>query len=111
MYPDIKNIHIGQIIDARIKECGMTYAQFARRLCVERTTIYNLIRSKSIDTERLMRIGKILDFDFLRNVYLIESDTPPGILRIEVNGKAVLTDATKVNQIKITVTPSPGHTD
>lgn len=106
MYPDIKNIHIGQIIDARIKESGMTYAQFARLLCVERTTIYNIIRSKSIDTERLIRIGKILDFDFLRNVYLIENNTPPSnILRIEVNGKVVLTQQTTVNQITITVKP------
>ena len=107
MYPDIKNIHIGQLIDARIKECGMTYAQFARLLCVERTTIYNLIRSKSIDTERLMRIGRILNFDFLRNVYLFDNNAPSGNLKIEVNGKPLTLDQTQTTQIKITVNPTP----
>ncbi len=75
MYNDLAKIHIGQEIDSRIKERGLSYAEFARRLNVERTTVYNIIRSKSIDIDRLIRISDILGYDFLRAVYLKE--TPP----------------------------------
>lgn len=106
MYPDHKNIHIGQLIDARIKECGMTYAEFARHLCIERTTVYNIIRSKSIDTERLIHIGRILEYDFLRNVYLSSGDAsdPGKKLKIEINGKAIVTGESATGPIRITIT-------
>lgn len=102
MYPDCKDIHIGQLIAARIKECGMTYARFARQLCIERTTVYNIIRSKSIDTERLMRIGRILDYDFLREIYLSGSDTT-GTLKIEIDGKEISSIDTSACDIVISV--------
>lgn len=64
-----KKIHIGQLIDGQIKRRGMSYAHFARQLHCDRTTVYNIIRAKSIDTDRLMRISDILDYDFIGNVY------------------------------------------
>lgn len=78
MYPDLSDIHIGEIIGARIRQCGMSYAEFARRLCIDRTTVYGILKAKSIDVERLVRIGRILDYDFLTNVYLRGSAQDPG---------------------------------
>lgn len=106
MYKDIKNIHIGELIDARIRECGMSYAEFARHLCLERTTVYNIVRSKSIDIERLIRISDILGYDFLRNVYMspIEHATPA--MNIEINGKEIYTDGAESCEIRISVKPS-----
>lgn len=106
MYPDFKNIHIGQLIDARIKKRGMTYAEFARHLCIERTTVYNIIRSKSIDTERLIRIGQILDYDFLRNVYLSVGDEPATsdkTLKIEIDGREISTGREITRPIRIMI--------
>ncbi|MDY2917625.1 MAG: helix-turn-helix domain-containing protein [Muribaculaceae bacterium] len=103
MYPDYRNIHIGRIIDARIKAAGMTYARFARLLCIERTTVYNIIRSKSIDTERLIRIGQILGYDFLRNVYLAEDGGAAGRLHVVVNGVEIPVDGSGECKISIKV--------
>lgn len=103
MYPDFRNIHIGELIDARIKECGMTYAEFARQLCVERTTVYNIVRSKSIDTERLIRISNILCYDFLRNVYLSDGEEGAPALKIEINGKEIQTDRADSCELKISI--------
>lgn len=64
-----KGIHIGTAIEQKIRERGMTYAEFARRLNVDRTTVYNIVRGNSIDTERLMRISKILEYDFIKEFY------------------------------------------
>ena len=35
-----------------------------------RTTLYSIFNSKSIDTERLLHISKVLDYDFISEVYL-----------------------------------------
>lgn len=70
MYKDIKNIHIGELIARRLDISGLSYAEFARRLYVDRTTIYNIIRSKSIDIDRLIKISTILDFDFISEIYM-----------------------------------------
>ena len=103
MYPDFRNIHIGELIDARIKECGMSYAEFARQLCVERTTVYNIVRSKSIDIERLIRISNILGYDFLRNVYLSGREDGSPVLKIEINGKEIQTDRADCCELKINI--------
>jgi len=103
MYPDFRNIHIGELIDARIKECGMSYAEFARRLCVERTTVYNIVRSKSIDTERLIRISNILRYDFLRNVYLSSGGQTQSALNIEINGKEIFPAGMESCELKISI--------
>ena len=60
-YNDLRQIHIGELIRQQLVAQGMSFAEFARQLNVERTTVYNIFRSKSIDIERLIRISVILD--------------------------------------------------
>lgn len=67
---ELHEIHIGHLIECKIKERQMSYAEVARQLYVDRTTIYSIIQSKSIDIERLIALGKILEYDFIREVYL-----------------------------------------
>ncbi len=74
MYNDLKTIHIGKLIETHLKASGLSYAHFARLLNVDRTTVYSILRSKSIDIERLIKISQLLNYDFIRLVYL---ETPP----------------------------------
>jgi hypothetical protein len=48
----------------------MNIAEFSRKIHCDRTTIYYLFKQKSIDIERLELISRVLDFDFIREVYL-----------------------------------------
>ena len=107
MYKDLAKIHIGRLIDARIKELGLSYAEFARRLNVERTTVYNIVRTKSIDVERLIKISDILDYDFLRIEYLDESPTA----RTHVNlPPAVLNEFLETGQVVLSLRLGDGET-
>lgn len=63
-------IHIGNMIRRKLDERGMSYAEFARRINCERQSLYYMFSCQSIDIDRLMLISKVLDFDFIRNVYL-----------------------------------------
>lgn len=75
-YNDLRQIHIGELIRQQLVAKGMSFAEFARQLNVERTTVYNIFRSKSIDIERLIRISVILDYDFIAEVYQQHEPTP-----------------------------------
>ena len=63
------HVNIGKIINDVLKSKGISYAQFARMINCHRTTIYNIVNSNSIDVERLVRISKALEHDFLQYYY------------------------------------------
>ncbi len=65
-----KDIYIGRIIQQKVDERGMSYAEFARQIHCARTSLYTIFNSKSIDIERLLLISDVLQYDFISNVYL-----------------------------------------
>ncbi len=58
------DIHIGRLIEERIKEVGMTKAEFGRRINTSRQNVNTLLRKESLDTRLLKKIGRVLDYDF-----------------------------------------------
>jgi transcriptional regulator with XRE-family HTH domain len=72
MYYD--DIHIGKKIQYVFNQSGLTVSQFARMLEVQRTRIYNVFESKTIDIELLSKISDVLHYDFLSEVYLKKRD-------------------------------------
>lgn len=58
-------IQIGAEIKRRLDASPMTVREFAKRLCIERNSVYNIFKQKSIDIDRLIKISQILNFDFL----------------------------------------------
>jgi hypothetical protein len=38
----------------------------------ERSTVYNIVKRKSIDIDRLIQISEILDYDFFHTYYVNE---------------------------------------
>ena len=72
---NIQKIHIGSIIKKVFDEKSMTIAEFSRRINRDRTTVYDIFKRKSIDTDLLIKISEVLDYNFLREVYLPTSAT------------------------------------
>jgi plasmid maintenance system antidote protein VapI len=67
-----KKIHIGKMIHAKLKEDRRSASWLAEQLHCDRSNIYRIFKTHHIDTEQLMRISAILDFDFFApySVYL-----------------------------------------
>ncbi|MCQ2076090.1 MAG: helix-turn-helix transcriptional regulator [Bacteroidaceae bacterium] len=59
-------MHIGEIIQQKVKEKGMTVAGFAKILNCSRANVYKIYAKYSIDTSVLKHISKILEFDFFK---------------------------------------------
>ena len=67
MYYD--EIHIGKKIQFVFNQSGLAVSQFARMLGIQRTRIYIIFESKTIDTELLCKISEVLHYDFISEVY------------------------------------------
>lgn len=66
----MKSIHIGSIIEQKVKEQKINISDFAKLINRSRTTVYDIFQRKSIDIDLLLVISKALDFDFLTEIYV-----------------------------------------
>ena len=57
-------VHIGNLIKEELVKQERTVSWFARKLYCDRANVYNIFSRKSIDTDLLMRISRILNRDF-----------------------------------------------
>lgn len=58
------NMHIGQLIKQQVEEQGRTVVWLAKQLSYSRTNVYKIYEKSSVDTDLLMRISNVLDYDF-----------------------------------------------
>lgn len=62
------HLHIGHLIKAVFDESGMTVAEFARQIHLERTTVYSIFERPTVDVLQLLRISLVLKHNFLSDV-------------------------------------------
>lgn len=60
----MSEIAIGALIEAELHRQERTTVWFARKLGCNRTNAYKIFKRQSIDTELLMKISQILQYDF-----------------------------------------------
>lgn len=60
----LSRLHIGNLIKEELERQERTVSWFARKLCCDRSNIYKLFKRSTIDTELLLRVSKILNYDF-----------------------------------------------
>ena len=59
-----KHIHIGRIIHQKLREQGRTAAWLAKQIPCTRNNVFKIMRKSHISTDLLLRISKILDYNF-----------------------------------------------
>lgn len=62
------NIHVGHLIKSVFDGSGLTVSELARRINVERTTIYSIFDRPSVDVIQLVRISVALNHNFLADI-------------------------------------------
>lgn len=70
MQSEIIEIHIGKLIRQKLKEQGRTVTWFAAQIPCTRKHAYRIFNNPNINTELLIRINAILDYNFFE--YYIE---------------------------------------
>ncbi len=59
-------LEIGILIRQKLKERKRTIVWLAEKLSCSRTNVYKIFDKRSIDTDYLLRISDILDYDFFK---------------------------------------------
>lgn len=59
-------IHIGQAIEAELRNQERTVSWLSRRLDCDRTKIYQIFHKPAIKTDMLMQISLVLNKDFFK---------------------------------------------
>ena len=62
------NIHIGQLVKTVFDRSGLSVSELARRISVERTTVYSIFERPSIDVIQLIKISVALNYNFLYDI-------------------------------------------
>jgi len=75
--------HIGSKIQSVFKQSGLTVSQFARLLEIQRTRIYQIFNSKTLDIDLLCKISDVLHYDFITEVYIKDREEIPTVINIQ----------------------------
>lgn len=67
-------MRIGEKVEARAKELRIGATELARKIKTSKQNIYHIYKRESIDTELLMRLSKVLEYDFFQ--FYREAETP-----------------------------------
>ena len=65
---NIEDIHIGQMIRAELKAQGRTMKWFSEAIHRDYSVVHKMLKRESIDLAMLVRISKLLNHDFLRDI-------------------------------------------
>ena len=74
--------HIGRKIQSVFNQSGLTVSQFARLLEIQRTRIYGIFNSKTLDIDLICKISDVLHYDFIAE-YLREREENPTVINIQ----------------------------
>lgn len=59
-------IPIGRLIQEKLKEQNQTVVWLAQQMPCRRENLYKIFRKNNLDTEMLLRISRIMHFDFFQ---------------------------------------------
>ena len=61
---DIKNVHVGEAIDRRRNELGLSKSELGRRIGVPQQHINRILERETMETNRLFKVSEALGFNF-----------------------------------------------
>jgi plasmid maintenance system antidote protein VapI len=79
--------HIGEVIREKVKERGLSAADFANAIHCTRSHVYTIYSRKNMDVEQLMQISKALDYDLISELYLNRPSLKKYLVLLEVDEK------------------------
>ena len=69
------NIHIGHLIEAQLKRDERSVSWLARQIPCTRNHVYKIFRKPSLDCALLLRISKVMQFNFFQYYTQMVSET------------------------------------
>ena len=95
-------IHAGKKVKEHFESSGLSVSEFARRLNCHRQNVYDIFRREVIDVGLLQRISRVLEHDFVTELYGSPNSTKVTLkfaITVEMeNGECKVTEVKAVKQ-------------
>lgn len=64
MLMSIEKVDIGESIEQKLNELGISKSEFGRKIGIPQQNVNRILSKSSIDTDKLVAISEALDFNF-----------------------------------------------
>ena len=85
---DIKNVHVGEAIDRRRNELGLSKSELGRRIGVPQQHINRILERETMETNRLFKVSEALDFNFFSLFCPVQHQISAYLAAVTLDGNA-----------------------
>ena len=98
---DVKYVHVGEAIDRRRNELGLSKSEFARRIGVPQQHVNRILERETMETKRLVRVCEVLDFNFFSLFCPVQHQISAYLAAVALEGNAhnIIGDAELASQL------------
>ena len=84
----IQQVHIGQAIDRRRIELGLSKSEFGRKIGVPQQHVNRILERKTMETVRLVKVCEALDFNFFALFSPMQNQISAYLAAVTLDGDA-----------------------
>ena len=98
---ELKNIHVGEAIDKRRTELGLTKSEFGRKIGVPQQHVNRILERETMETKRLVKVSEVLDFNFFSLFCPVQHQISAYLAAVTLDGNAhnIIGDAELAGQL------------
>lgn len=85
---DVKPVHIGQAIDKRRLELGLSKSEFGRKIGVPQQHVNRILERETMETTKLIKVCQALDFNFFALFCSMSHQISAYLAAVKLNGNA-----------------------
>ena len=85
---DIKNVHVGEAIDRRRNELGLSKSELGRRIGVPQQHINRILERETMETNRLSKVSEALGFNFFSLFCPVQHQISAYLAAVTLDGNA-----------------------
>jgi transcriptional regulator with XRE-family HTH domain len=85
---DIKNVHIGEAIEKRRNELGLSKSELGRKIGVPQQHVNRILERETMETKRLIKVSEALGFNFFTLFCPVQHQISAYLAAVTLDGNA-----------------------
>ena len=85
---DIKNVHVGEAIEKRRNELGLSKSELGRKIGVPQQHVNRILERETMETKRLIKVSEALGFNFFTLFCPVQHQISAYLAAVTLEGNA-----------------------
>lgn len=98
---EIKSVHVGEAIEKRRNELGLSKSELGRKIGVPQQHVNRILERETMETKRLVKVSEALDFNFFTLFCPVQHQISAYLAAVALDGNAhnIIGDAELASQL------------